>query len=50
MNAFGKRAIPGIIFALLVVLLFWGGTGIGKATDNWESLVKAVDYRFLLSR
>lgn len=50
MNAFGKAAIPGIIFALLVVLLFWGGTGIGKATGNWEGLIKASDYRFLLSR
>lgn len=50
MTVFGKTAIPGIIFALLVVLLFWGGTGIGKATGHWESLVKAADYRFLLSR
>ena len=39
-----KLAIPGIIFALLVLLIFCGGTFIGKATGNWKSVVSADEY------
>lgn len=47
MRAFGKLVVPGIIFALLVVALFWGGTRIGKATGHWNSTVTPADYREL---
>lgn len=50
MRAFAKVTLPGIIFALLVVLLFWGGTMIGKLTDHWESTLTPPDYRSLLSQ
>lgn len=48
MRAFGRVALPGIIFAALVVLIFWGGTKIGKLTGHWESQVTPADYRMLL--
>lgn len=50
MRAAGKPAIPGILFAVLLLLLFWGGTRIGKANGHWESLVTPSDYRQLLGR
>lgn len=50
MQLIGRRVVPGILFALLVVLLFWGGTQLGKASGHWESMVTPLDYRQLLSR
>ena len=45
----GKRiAIPGIIFAVLVLLLFIGGTFTGKLTNNWKSAVTPAEYGRLL--
>ncbi len=47
----GNRvAIPGIVFALLVVLLFWGGTLVGKATGHWHSAITVAEYAHLLGR
>ncbi len=46
----GKIAIPGIIFAALVVLLFWGGTMAGKLSGHWQSAITAADYSRLLRR
>lgn len=50
MRVLGRYAMPGIVFALLLVLLFWGGTQIGKATGHWNSQVTPADYRGLLAR
>jgi len=50
MRAFGKLSVAGILFALLVLLLFWGGTRIGKATGHWDTVVTPADYRKLLER
>lgn len=44
-----KTAIPGAIFALLVVLVFYGSTLIGKATGNWKSAVTAEEYGRVLN-
>jgi polyferredoxin len=44
----GKFAIPGIIFALLVVLLFVGGTVAGKVTGHWRTGVTYDEYMRLL--
>lgn len=45
----GRRlAVPGIVFALLVVLVFLGGTGIGKWTDHWRTGIDIGEYRRLL--
>lgn len=48
MRLFGRFAVPGFVFALLVVLLFWGGTVIGKATGNWHTIVTFEEYRQLI--
>jgi len=45
-----KIAIPGILFALLVVLLFWGGTMAGKLSGKWHSAITSADYARLLGR
>ncbi|HZV82684.1 MAG TPA: 4Fe-4S binding protein [Geobacteraceae bacterium] len=45
-----KVAIPGIIFALLVVLVFWGGTLAGKLSGNWHTAITMAEYTRLLGR
>jgi polyferredoxin len=42
--------VPGIVFAILVVLIFWGGTEIGKLTGHWHTGVTLEEYRLLLGR
>lgn len=32
-----RSSVPGLLFALLVVLVFWGGTRIGKMTGYWHT-------------
>lgn len=48
MRAFSRLAIPGIVFALLVILFFWAGTLIGKVTGHWNTVVTPAAYRELL--
>ncbi len=43
-----KIAIPGIIFALLVLVIFCGGTVVGKMSGNWKSAIPIEDYVRLL--
>jgi polyferredoxin len=50
MNAAGRYAIPGIVFAFLVVLVFWGGTLVGKAGGHWQTSLDIAEYRRLLGR
>ena len=50
MRAFGRFAVPGIIFALLIILLFWGGMRLGKATGHWDTVVTPAEYRELLGK
>lgn len=50
MRAFGRLLIPGLLFALLVLLLFWGGTGLGKLSGHWQGVLTPQDYRYLLGR
>lgn len=50
MRLFSRTMLPGIVFALLVVLLFWGGTLIGKYSGHWQSVVTPAEYRRLLQR
>lgn len=50
MRAFGRWAVPGFLFALLVVGLFWGGSWLGKLTGHWETSVTPADYRELLDK
>lgn len=43
-----KVAVSGVLFTLLVILLFWGGTAIGKATGHWRTAISSADYNRLL--
>lgn len=43
-----KLAIPGIIFALLVLLVFCGGTIVGKVTGHWKTAVTIEEYGRLM--
>lgn len=40
--------LGGLLFALLVVLLFWGGSLVGKVTGNWQTSTSNADYQRLL--
>lgn len=44
----GRYVVPGILFALLVALLFWGGTQAGKGFGYWQTILDAGEYRRLL--
>jgi len=50
MRVAGRFAIPGIVFALLVVLVFWGGSLVGKASGHWQTSLEISEYRRLLGR
>jgi polyferredoxin len=46
----GRYVIPGILFAVLVVLVFWGGTLLGKAGGHWQTSISIGEYQRLLQR
>ncbi|OGR29446.1 MAG: 4Fe-4S binding protein [Desulfuromonadaceae bacterium GWB2_53_15] len=50
MRAAGRLAVPGAIFALLVVLLFWGGTLAGKWSGHWNTSLTIEEYARLLGK
>jgi polyferredoxin len=50
MRVAGRFVIPGIVFALLVVLVFWGGTMVGKVGGHWQTWLDIAEYRRLLGR
>jgi len=51
MKLTGKKvAVPGLIFALLVVLIFWGGSLMGKAIGVWQSGISYTEYVRLLGK
>jgi polyferredoxin len=50
MRVAGRFVVPGIVFALLVVLVFWGGSVIGKRSGNWQTALDISEYRRLLRR
>ncbi len=50
MRAAGRYAVPGVVFALLVVLVFWGGTLAGKAGGHWQNGLDIGEYWRLLGR
>ncbi|MDD2364912.1 MAG: 4Fe-4S binding protein [Desulfuromonadaceae bacterium] len=43
-----KYAISGLLFAALLVLIFWGGSAIGKVSGHWDSSLDISEYRRLL--
>ncbi len=50
MRAVRRLAVPGVVFAVLVVLLFWGGTMIGKLSGHWHSSISLKEYVRLLGK
>lgn len=44
-----KVVVNGILFAVLVVLLFWGGSLAGRITGNWHTGVSIQEYGRLLT-
>lgn len=50
MRAAGRYAVPGAVFALLVVAVFWGGSVAGKMSGHWQSSLDFGEYRRLLGR
>lgn len=50
MRLITRIAVPGYIFAILVVLFFIGGSIVGKLNDNWVSSVTREEYVRILSK
>ena len=51
MKLTGRRvAVPGFLFALLVVGIFWGGSLFGRATGHWHTAIPIEEYGRLLGR
>lgn len=51
MKLTGRRVVVnGLLFALLVVLLFWVGTVVGKVSGNWRTSITLAEYGRLLGR
>jgi polyferredoxin len=50
MRVAGRFVISGIVFACLVVSLFWGGSLVGKVTGHWRTVLDAAEYGRLLGR
>jgi polyferredoxin len=45
-----RLALPGLVFALLVVAIFWGGSLAGKAAGYWQTAIPYEEYRRLISQ
>jgi ABC-type microcin C transport system permease subunit YejB len=50
MRVVGRFALPGVVFALLVVLLFWGGSLVGRLSGHWETSLDINEYARLLQK
>jgi ferredoxin len=50
MRAVRRFAVPGFVFAALVLLLFIGGTVIGKLSGHWYSIISMEEYVRLLGK
>jgi polyferredoxin len=48
MRAAGRYVVPGVVFALLVVLVLWGGSMVGKWSGHWQTVLDIGEYRRLL--
>ena len=45
-----KVVVNGLLFAFLVVALFWGGTVLGKLSGHWHTGITLAEYARLLGR
>ena len=46
----GKIVVSGILFALLVVGVFWGGSLLGRLTGHWQTGITPAEYSRLMGR
>ena len=44
MKGFGRITVPGIIYAALVLVIFFGGIQLGKVSGYWKSRIGVGDY------
>lgn len=49
-RAFGRFEVPGLLFALLLVVMFWGGSAIGKISGHWHTELSLQEYAHLLGK
>lgn len=45
-----RYIISGVLFAILLILIFWGGTVLGKLNGHWNSSLDITEYRRLLTK
>ena len=50
MRVVRRFVVPGFVFAAMVVLLFMGGTMIGKLSGHWHSSISLKEYVRLLGK
>lgn len=50
MRTAGRLVVPGFVFALLVVLVFWSGTAVGKWSGHWHTSISLEEYARLLGK
>lgn len=50
MRAAGRFNVPGVVFVILLLLLFWGGTAIGKWSGHWQTSLSLQEYVRLLGK
>jgi polyferredoxin len=44
-----KIAVNGVVFALLVVVIFWGGSVVGKLSGHWHTSITRDEYGRLIA-
>ena len=44
----GKKAVHPILYAAMILAIFFGAIGIGKATGKWDSAVTPDEYRRII--
>ncbi|GAB4303076.1 MAG: 4Fe-4S binding protein [Desulfuromonadia bacterium] len=45
----GRPVVPGIVFALMILAIFWGGSIFADTLGHWDTILTPDDYRRLLS-
>lgn len=50
MRAAGRFYVPGIVFAILLIFAFWGGTALGKWGGHWHTSLSLQEYARLLGK
>ena len=50
LRAKGGKVVPGMVFAALVVVMFVGGSVVGRATGHWHSSIEKSEYQRLITK